>query len=43
MIGAPGALLMLADGFGRFKQAVRRKIIREIATAPGPPVEHAIG
>jgi hypothetical protein len=42
VIGGPGAFLMVAEGFGAFEGAVRRKIIREIASnAPGPRVEHA--
>lgn len=45
VIGGPGAFLMVADGFESFGQAVRRKIIREIAAAPppGPLVERAYG
>ncbi len=45
VIGGPGAFLMVADGFESFEQAVRRKIIREIASnAPaGPLVERAYG
>lgn len=43
VIGGPGAFLMVADGFESFEQAVRRKIIREVAVAPppGPLVERA--
>lgn len=41
VIGGPGAFLMVAEGYGSFAGAVRRKIIREIATAPGPLVERA--
>jgi hypothetical protein len=43
VIGGPGAFLMVAEGFDAFEQAVRRKIIREIASAPasGPLVERA--
>ncbi|MDB5412343.1 MAG: hypothetical protein JWR10_678 [Rubritepida sp.] len=43
VIGGPGAFLMVADGFESFEQAVRRKIIREVAAAPppGPLVERA--
>jgi hypothetical protein len=43
VIGGPGAFLMVAEGFGAFEAAVKRKIIREIAAAPpdGPLVEHA--
>lgn len=45
VIGGPGAFLMVAEGFGAFEAAVRRKIIREIAAAPppGPLVERALG
>ncbi|WP_424811628.1 DUF1194 domain-containing protein [Roseococcus sp. YIM B11640] len=45
VIGGPGAFLMVAEGFESFEQAVRRKIIREVAAipAPGPLVERAIG
>jgi len=41
VIGGPGAFLMVAEGFEAFETAVRRKIIREIATGPGPLVERA--
>ncbi|WP_235961809.1 DUF1194 domain-containing protein [Falsiroseomonas selenitidurans] len=43
VIGGPGAFLMVAEGFGAFETAVKRKIIREIASAPppGPLVERA--
>ncbi len=41
VIGGPGAFLMVAEGFESFEQAVRRKVIREVAQAPGPPVERA--
>lgn len=43
VIGGPGAFLMVADGYASFAGAVRRKIIREIASlpAPGPLVERA--
>jgi hypothetical protein len=43
VIGGPGAFLMVAEGFGAFESAVKRKIIREIASAPphGPLVERA--
>ena len=43
VIGGPGAFLMVAEGFEAFEQAVRRKIIREVAAAPppGPLVERA--
>jgi hypothetical protein len=41
VIGGPGAFLVVADGFPAFEAAVRRKIIREIASLPppGPLVE----
>jgi hypothetical protein len=44
VIGGPGAFLMVAEGFDAFETAVKRKIIREIATAPapGPMVERAL-
>ncbi|HWX48252.1 MAG TPA: DUF1194 domain-containing protein [Roseomonas sp.] len=43
VIGGPGAFLMVAEGFQAFEGAVRRKIIREIASnpPPGPHVERA--
>lgn len=43
VIGGPGAFLMVAEGYASFEQAVKRKIIREIAAAPppGPLVERA--
>lgn len=43
VIGGPGAFLMVAEGYASFDQAVKRKIIREIAAAPppGPLVERA--
>lgn len=43
VIGGPGAFLMVAEGFQAFEGAVRRKIIREIASnpPPGPLVERA--
>lgn len=43
VIGGPGAFLMVAEGFEAFDQAVKRKIIREIAAVPppGPLVERA--
>ena len=41
VIGGPGAFLMVAEGFGSFAQAVRRKIIREVAGLRGPLVERA--
>jgi hypothetical protein len=41
VIGGRGAFLVVAEGFQAFEAAVRRKIIREIATAPqaGPGTE----
>ena len=41
VIGGPGAFLMVAEGYESFAGAVRRKIIREIASipVPGPLVE----
>lgn len=43
VIGGPGAFLMVAEGYEAFAGAVRRKIIREIASVPrpGPLVERA--
>lgn len=43
VIGGPGAFLMVAEGYEAFEQAVKRKIIREVAAipVPGPPVERA--
>ncbi len=42
VIGGPGSFLMVAEGFSAFENAVRRKIIREIAfNARGPKVERA--
>lgn len=44
VIGGPGSFLMVAEGFESFSEAVRRKIVREIAAAPptgAPPVERA--
>lgn len=45
VIGGPGAFLMVAEGYESFAGAVRRKIIREIASLPpsGPLVERATG
>jgi hypothetical protein len=45
VIGGPGSFLMVAEGYEAFEQAVRRKIIREVALAPapGPRVERACG
>jgi len=42
VVGGPGAFLMVAEGYDAFAGAVRRKIIREIATAPGPLVEREV-
>ena len=42
VIGGPGAFLMVAEGFESFEQAVRRKIIREVAGLDGPAVERAL-
>ncbi|HYF07339.1 MAG TPA: DUF1194 domain-containing protein [Acetobacteraceae bacterium] len=41
VIGGPGAFLMVAEGYEAFETAVRRKIIREVAAAPGAVVERA--
>ena len=43
VIGGPSAFLMVAEGYAAFEQAVKRKIIREIAAAPppGPLIERA--
>ncbi|WP_341909322.1 DUF1194 domain-containing protein [Ferrovibrio terrae] len=49
VIGGPGSFVVVAEGFNTFHEAVRRKLILEIATAPsvppawqriGPPVTH---
>jgi hypothetical protein len=49
VIGGPGAFVVVAESFETFHEAVRRKLILEIATAPavppawqriGPPVFH---
>ncbi len=44
VIGGPGAFLVVAEGFNTFENAVRRKIIREIAwnPPPGPLVERVV-
>lgn len=42
VIGGPGSFLMVAEGFEAFEQAVRRKIIREVAGLRGPMVERAV-
>ena len=40
VIGGPGAFLVVAEGFNAFGNAIRRKLIREIADArPGAPAE----
>ena len=36
VIGGPGAFVMTANGFGSFAEAIRRKLVREIAGAPPP-------
>lgn len=41
VIGGPGAFLMVAEGYETFADAVRRKLIREIAGLSGPLVERA--
>ena len=39
VIGGPGAFMVVAEGFGSFAAAIRRKLIREIAAAePGAPI-----
>ena len=45
VVGGPGSFLMVAEGFAAFGQAVRRKIIREIALdlPTAPQVEQAFG
>jgi hypothetical protein len=35
VIGGPGAFLMVAEGFEDFAQTILRKLIREVAAAPG--------
>jgi hypothetical protein len=35
VVGGPGAFVIEVDGFGAFREAVRRKLVREIA-APAP-------
>jgi hypothetical protein len=42
VIGGPGAFLMVAEGFESFEQAVRRKIIREVAGLGGRRVERVL-
>jgi hypothetical protein len=41
VIGGDGAFLIAAEDFGSFGNAVRRKLVREIAARPGPVVERA--
>ena len=36
VIGGPGAFVVTAKGFGSFAEAIRRKLVREIAGAPPP-------
>jgi hypothetical protein len=36
VIGGPGAFAIVAENFETFGQAVKRKLIREIAALPGP-------
>jgi hypothetical protein len=36
VIGGPGAFFIVADGFHSFANAIRTKLVREIATAPAP-------
>jgi hypothetical protein len=36
VIGGPGAFVIVAEDFNSFGQAVKRKLIREIAARPGP-------
>jgi hypothetical protein len=38
VIGGPGAFLIVAEDFNSFGNAVKRKLIREIAALPGPTV-----
>lgn len=38
VVGGPGAFVIVAENFASFGQAVKRKLIREIAALPGPPV-----
>jgi hypothetical protein len=42
VIGGPGAFLMVAEGFEAFEQAVKRKIVREVAGLSGPGAERAL-
>jgi hypothetical protein len=41
VIGGQGAFMIAAEDFEAFGNAVRRKLIREIAGLPGPLVEYA--
>jgi hypothetical protein len=44
VIGGPGSFVVVAEGFDTFHEAVRRKLILEIATAPAvPPAWQRIG
>ena len=36
VIGGKGAFIVIADGFEAFAEAIRAKLVREIAGAPGP-------
>ena len=38
VIGGPGAFVIVAEDFNSFGQAVKRKLIREIAALPGPVI-----
>jgi PHD/YefM family antitoxin component YafN of YafNO toxin-antitoxin module len=38
VIGGPGAFIIPADDFESFQNAVLRKLIREISTAPDPRI-----
>ena len=39
VIGGPGAFIVVADGFADFGRAIKRKLIREIASLNGPRIE----
>ncbi|WP_439549692.1 DUF1194 domain-containing protein [Falsiroseomonas sp.] len=41
VIGGQGAFMIAAEDFEAFGNAVRRKLIREIAGLPGPPMNYA--
>jgi hypothetical protein len=44
VVGGPGAFVVVAEGFETFHEAVRRKLILEIATAPAvPPAWQQVG